>query len=36
VPSVAADLVDIAVDGDNAVRDLNECIDKYSALRDAQ
>jgi hypothetical protein len=33
VPAVAGSLVDIAVDGDDAVRDLNECIDKYEAVR---
>ncbi|WP_426106357.1 lysis system i-spanin subunit Rz [Massilia sp. TSP1-1-2] len=33
VPQAAIDLIDIAADGDNAVRDLNACIDKYDAVR---
>jgi prophage endopeptidase len=31
--SVANDLINIAADGDDATRDLNECVDKYNAAR---
>ncbi|MET3134947.1 hypothetical protein AAKU55_005250 [Oxalobacteraceae bacterium GrIS 1.11] len=33
VPSAALALIDIAADGDWAVRELNACIDKYDAVR---
>lgn len=33
VPETAIDLVNIAADGDDAVRDLNACIAKYDAVR---
>jgi hypothetical protein len=33
VPAVADDLVGIVADGDAAVRDLNECVDKYNAVK---
>lgn len=34
-PEAAADLDGIAVDGDNAILDLNTCIDRYNIVRDA-
>ena len=33
VPEAAVALIDIAADGDDAVRDLNACIAKYDAVR---
>lgn len=33
VPQAALDLIDVAADGDDAVRDLNACIAKYDAVR---
>lgn len=35
VPAAAIALIDIAADGDDAVRDLNACIDQYNAVRRA-
>lgn len=35
VPEAAIALIDIAADGDDAVRDLNACVDKYAAVRQA-
>jgi hypothetical protein len=35
VPQAAIDLIDIAADGDDAVRDLNSCIAKYDAVKRA-
>lgn len=32
VPAVAGRIIDVGIDGDDAVRDLNECVDKYNAL----
>lgn len=32
-PAAAADLDAVAGDGDNAIRDLNACIDKYAAVK---
>lgn len=34
VPAVAGRIIDVGIDGDDAVRDLNECVDKYNAVRD--
>lgn len=34
VPQVAYDLIGIAADGDDAVRDLNACISAYDAIRE--
>lgn len=33
VPAVAGRIIDVGIDGDDAVRDLNECVDKYNAVR---
>lgn len=33
MPEAAIELIDIAADGDDAVRDLNACIAKYDAVR---
>jgi prophage endopeptidase len=35
MPETAIALIDIAADGDAAVRDLNACVDKYEAVRGA-
>lgn len=35
MPEAAIELIDIAADGDDAVRDLNACIAKYDAVRRA-
>lgn len=32
-PSTSIELLSIAADGDAAIRDLNECLDSYEALR---
>ena len=34
-PTDANDLIAIAADGDNAIRQLNQCIDQYSAVKEA-
>jgi hypothetical protein len=33
LPATALELIDIAADGDDAVRELNACVDKYNAVR---
>lgn len=35
VPQVAERIIGVGIDGDDAVRDLNACIDKYQALKNA-